>query len=86
MKFFVDFESSQGNYLVDADGNRMLDMYGHIASIPLVSQAVTSDEGGRGHPRHAMKTGMGHCCCLVLCWCVRVTTILVCLRCLSCRT
>jgi len=50
VKFFVDFESSQGNYLVDADGNRMLDMYGHIASIPL----------GYNHPRLSALSELPH--------------------------
>merc|ERR1719160_873614 len=35
VQFFCDFKKSEGNYLVDADGNRMLDMFAHIASIPL---------------------------------------------------
>ncbi|EDO34279.1 predicted protein [Nematostella vectensis] len=35
MKYFVDFEKSKGNYVVDADGNVMLDVYQQIASIPL---------------------------------------------------
>jgi len=39
--FFCDFEKSRGNYLVDADGNRMLDLFGQIASMPV----------GYNHPR-----------------------------------
>ncbi len=31
----VDFEASRGNYVVDADGNTLLDMYSHIASLPV---------------------------------------------------
>ncbi|KAN0062096.1 4-aminobutyrate transaminase [Thecaphora frezii] len=31
----VDYASSKGNYLVDADGNRHLDMFGQIASIAI---------------------------------------------------
>ncbi|KFO24831.1 4-aminobutyrate aminotransferase, mitochondrial [Fukomys damarensis] len=33
--FFCNYEESRGNYLVDADGNRMLDLYSQIASIPI---------------------------------------------------
>jgi len=33
--FFSDYEASSGSYLVDADGNRMLDMFMQIASLPL---------------------------------------------------
>ncbi|EME26950.1 4-aminobutyrate aminotransferase [Galdieria sulphuraria] len=35
VSFFIDFEKSQGNYLVDADGNILLDMFCQIASLPL---------------------------------------------------
>lgn len=33
--FFIDYEKSFGNYIVDADGNRMLDVFSQIASLPL---------------------------------------------------
>jgi 4-aminobutyrate aminotransferase/(S)-3-amino-2-methylpropionate transaminase len=33
--FFGDYAASSGCYLVDADGNRMLDMFSQIASLPL---------------------------------------------------
>lgn len=33
--FFGDYSASEGCYLVDADGNRMLDMFSQIASLPL---------------------------------------------------
>lgn len=35
MHFFADYSKSYGNYIVDADGNRMLDMFAQIASLPL---------------------------------------------------
>jgi len=35
VSFFGDYQASSGCYLVDADGNRMLDMFGQIASLPL---------------------------------------------------
>jgi 4-aminobutyrate aminotransferase/(S)-3-amino-2-methylpropionate transaminase len=33
--FFADYDKSKGNYIVDADGNTMLDMFGQISSIAL---------------------------------------------------
>ncbi|EME26983.1 4-aminobutyrate aminotransferase [Galdieria sulphuraria] len=35
INFFMDTAKSQGTYAVDADGNVILDVFGHIASLPL---------------------------------------------------
>ncbi len=35
MAFFTDYDKSVGNYIVDADGNKLLDVYMQIASIPI---------------------------------------------------
>ena len=35
MSYFADFEKSKGNYIVDADGNVLLDVFQQIASMPL---------------------------------------------------
>eukprot|EP00922_Rhytidocystis_sp_ex-Travisia-forbesii_P065389 GHVS01097166.1.p1 GENE.GHVS01097166.1~~GHVS01097166.1.p1 ORF type:complete len:500 (+),score=74.55 GHVS01097166.1:158-1657(+) len=47
LSLFVDFHKSRGNYMADADSNLMLDMYGHIASIPV----------GYNHPKMMELTG-----------------------------
>jgi len=35
VNLFWDIQKSKGNYLVDADGNTLLDLIGHIGSLPL---------------------------------------------------
>jgi 4-aminobutyrate aminotransferase/(S)-3-amino-2-methylpropionate transaminase len=35
LHFYQDAKQSRGNYIVDVDGNRLLDVYGHIAALPL---------------------------------------------------
>eukprot|EP01113_Clastostelium_recurvatum_P020270 TRINITY_DN2406_c0_g1_i1.p1 TRINITY_DN2406_c0_g1~~TRINITY_DN2406_c0_g1_i1.p1 ORF type:complete len:503 (+),score=157.80 TRINITY_DN2406_c0_g1_i1:157-1509(+) len=48
--FFADYSKSKGNYVVDADGNTMLDMYCQISSLPVgynnpaLIEAAKSDE------------------------------------------
>jgi hypothetical protein len=33
--YFADYSKSRGNYIVDADGNTMLDMFAQISSMPI---------------------------------------------------
>ena len=62
MAFFVDYAQSYGNYIVDADGNRMLDMHAQIASLPIgynhpaLLQALASPENA---PKLANRPALG---------------------------
>jgi 4-aminobutyrate aminotransferase/(S)-3-amino-2-methylpropionate transaminase len=35
VQYAVDYNKSLGNYIVDADGNTMLDVFTNISSIPI---------------------------------------------------
>ena len=59
--FFTDLRESQGNYVVDADGNALLDVFTNIASLPLGKGRGREggwggERGRRAHKQHALHT------------------------------
>ena len=50
MNFFVDYTRSSGNYVVDVDGNVMLDMFGQYASLAVGKRK--RDKRGRNNIYH----------------------------------
>ena len=42
LHMFCDFEKSKGNYLVDVDDNRYLDVFQQISSLPLGMYALVT--------------------------------------------
>eukprot|EP00741_Cyanophora_paradoxa_P013413 tig00020685_g12952.t1 len=49
VQFFIDAEASKGNYVVDADGNTLLDVFAHIASLPIGYNHPSMEDAARSH-------------------------------------
>ena len=54
VSFFANYEKSYGNYIVDADDNRLLDMYSQISSLPLGYNHPALLEALRSPSNHAI--------------------------------
>ncbi len=45
IQFFVDYQKSQGNYIVDADGNTLLDVFTQVATKKMIRMSQKNNSG-----------------------------------------